>query len=47
MDDVSVEVDRVEFLSGTSTPLAAKVAAVRAFLAAYEQGKPFLLEPLT
>jgi len=46
VDDVSVEVDRVEFLSGTSTPLAAKVAAVRAFLAAYEQGKPFLLEPL-
>ena len=46
VDDVSVEVDRVEFLSGTATPLAAKVAAVRAFLAAYEQGKPFLLEPL-
>lgn len=46
VDDVSAEVDRVEFLSGTPTPLAAKVAAVRAFLAAYEQGKPFLLEPL-
>ncbi|GAB4372274.1 MAG: elongation factor G [Deltaproteobacteria bacterium] len=46
VDDVEVEVERVEFLSGVPTPLAAKVAAVRAFLAAYERGKPFLLEPV-
>jgi len=46
VDDVAVEVERVEFLSGTPTSLAAKVAAVRSFLAAYGQGKPFLLEPL-
>ena len=46
VDDVSVEVERVEFLSGTAIPLAAKVSAVRAFLAAYGNGKPYLLEPL-
>jgi elongation factor G len=46
VDDVAVEVGRVEFLSGTPSPLAAKVAAVRAFLAACEKGKPYLLEPV-
>ncbi len=46
VDDVEAEVTRVEFLSGTATPLAAKVAAVKAFLSAYENGKPYLLEPV-
>jgi elongation factor G len=46
VDDVEAEVMHVEFLSGTATPLAAKVAAVRAFLAAYGNGKPYLLEPV-
>ncbi len=46
VDDVAVEVSSVEFLSGTASPLAAKVAAVRAFLAACEKGKPYLLEPI-
>ena len=46
VDDVEAEVTGVEFLSGTATPLAAKVAAVKAFLSAYENGKPFLLEPV-
>jgi elongation factor G len=46
VDDVSVEVARVEFLSGTASPHAAKVAAVRTFLAACEKGKPYLLEPI-
>ncbi|MGE5664338.1 MAG: elongation factor G [Deltaproteobacteria bacterium] len=46
VDDVEVEVERVEFLSGTATPLAARVAAVKGFLSAYENGKPYLLEPV-
>ena len=46
VDDVEAEVTHVEFLSGTATPLAAKVAAVMAFLSAYENGKPYLLEPV-
>ncbi len=46
VDDVEAEVGAVEFLSGTATPLAAKVAAVIAFLSAYEKGKPYLLEPV-
>jgi elongation factor G len=46
VDDVAVEVDHVEFLSGTPSPQAAKVAAVRAFLSACEKGKPYLLEPI-
>ena len=46
VDDVEAEVTHVEFLTGTATPQAAKVAAVRAFLSAYEKGKPFLLEPV-
>jgi elongation factor G len=46
VDDVEAEVTHVEFLSGTATPLAAKVAAVKAFLSAYENGKPYLLEPV-
>jgi elongation factor G len=46
VDDVEVEVESVVFLSGTATPLAARVAAVKGFLAAYENGKPYLLEPV-
>ncbi len=46
VDDVAVEVSSVAFLSGTATPLAAKVAAVKGFLAAYEKAKPYLLEPV-
>jgi elongation factor G len=46
VDDVTVEVSHVEFLSGTASPLAAKVAAVRAFLIACEKGRPYLLEPI-
>jgi elongation factor G len=46
VDDVTVEVSHVEFLSGASSPQAAKVAAVRAFLAACEKGKAYLLEPI-
>ncbi|MBI5418925.1 MAG: elongation factor G [Deltaproteobacteria bacterium] len=46
VDDVAVEVAHVEFLSGTASPLAARVAAVKAFLSAYEKGKPYLLEPV-
>ncbi len=46
VDDVEAEVTHVGFLSGTATPLAAKVAAVMAFLSAYEDGKPYLLEPV-
>jgi elongation factor G len=46
VDDVEAEVKHVEFLSGTATPLAAKVASVMTFLSAYEKGKPYLLEPV-
>ncbi len=46
VDDVEIEVESVAFLSGTATPLAARVAAVKGFLAAYENGKPYLLEPV-
>ncbi|OGP77075.1 MAG: translation elongation factor G [Deltaproteobacteria bacterium RBG_19FT_COMBO_60_16] len=46
VDDVTVEVSHVEFLSGTASPLVAKVAAVRAFLIACEKGRPYLLEPI-
>jgi elongation factor G len=46
VDDVAVEVSRLEFLSGVPSPMAAKVAAAKAFQEAYEKGRPFLLEPL-
>ncbi|MBI5342160.1 MAG: elongation factor G [Deltaproteobacteria bacterium] len=46
VDDVAVEVEGLEFLSGIPTPLAAKVAATKAFLTACEKGKPYLLEPI-
>jgi elongation factor G len=46
VDDVAVEVEGLEFLSGTPTPLAAKVAATKALLTACEKGKPYLLEPI-
>jgi elongation factor G len=46
VDDVGVEVSRVEFFSGSPTPLAAKVAAAMAFSEAFAKGRPFLLEPV-
>jgi elongation factor G len=46
VDDVVVDVSRVEFFSGAPSPMAAKVATVMAFREAYEKGKPFLLEPV-
>ncbi|MCL5966136.1 MAG: hypothetical protein M1550_02800 [Deltaproteobacteria bacterium] len=46
VDDVAVDVTRVEFLSGTPSPLAAKVAAAMAFHAACGKGLPYLLEPI-
>jgi elongation factor G len=46
VDDVDVVLDRVSFLSGVPAPAPAKVAAVKAFLAACAKGRPFLLEPV-
>jgi elongation factor G len=46
VDDIVVDVERVEFPSGTASPLAAQVAAAKAFLSAYEKGGPYLLEPI-
>jgi elongation factor G len=46
VDDVRVEVSRVEFFSGTPSPMAAKVGAAMAFSEAFAQGRPFLLEPV-
>jgi elongation factor G len=46
VDDVAIELSRLEFLSGAPSPMAAKVAAAKAFHEAYENGKPFLLEPV-
>jgi elongation factor G len=46
VDDVTVAVSRAEFLSGVPSPMAAKVAAAKAFQEAYEKGRPFLLEPV-
>ncbi len=46
VDDVIVEVARVEFFSGPPTPLAAKVAAARAFTETFAKGSPYLLEPV-
>jgi elongation factor G len=46
VDDVMAEVESLEFISGTPSPLAAKVAATKAFLTACEKGKPYLLEPI-
>jgi elongation factor G len=46
VDDVAVEVSRLEFLSGVPSPMAAKVAAAKAFQESYEKGRPFLLEPV-
>ena len=46
VDDVTIEVSRAEFLSGVPSPMAAKVAAAKAFHEAYEKGKPYLLEPV-
>jgi elongation factor G len=46
VDDVTVDVTSVLFLSGTASQMVAKVSAAKAFQEAYEKGKPFLLEPL-
>jgi elongation factor G len=46
VDDVTVDVSRVEFLSGIPSPMAAKVAAAKGFQEAYEKGRPYLLEPV-
>ncbi len=46
VDDVAIELSRLEFLSGVPSPMAAKVAAAKAFHEAYENGKPYLLEPV-
>jgi len=41
---VTIELSRLEFLSGVPSPMASKVAAAKAFHEAYEKGKPYLLE---
>jgi elongation factor G len=46
VDDVIVEVGRVEFFAGPPTPQAAKVAAARAFFETFGKGRPYLLEPV-
>lgn len=46
VDDVVVDVTRVEFPSGTPSPLAARVAATKAFHAACGKAEPYLLEPV-
>ncbi len=46
VDDVTIELSRIEFLSGVPSPMVAKVAAAKAFREAYENGKPYLLEPV-
>ncbi len=46
VDDVTIELSRIEFLSGVPSPMIAKVAAAKAFRDAYENGKPYLLEPV-
>ncbi|MCL1925743.1 MAG: elongation factor G [Syntrophorhabdaceae bacterium] len=46
VDDVTVEVSSISFLSGVASQMVAKVAAAKAFQEAYEKGKPFLLEPM-
>jgi len=46
VDDVAIELSRLEFLSGVPSPMVAKVAAAKAFHEAYEKGKPYLLEPV-
>ncbi|MGZ8432291.1 MAG: EF-Tu/IF-2/RF-3 family GTPase, partial [Candidatus Deferrimicrobiaceae bacterium] len=45
VDDVAIDLSRLEFLSGVPSPMAAKVAAAKGFHEAYEKGKPYLLEP--
>lgn len=46
VDDVTVDLTGMAFLSGAASQMVAKVAAAKAFQEAYERGKPFLLEPL-
>ena len=46
VDDVTIELSRLEFLSAVPSPMAAKVAAAKAFHEAYEKGRPYLLEPV-
>jgi elongation factor G len=46
VDDVTVDLTRLEFLSGVPSQMVAKVSAAKAFQEAYERGKPYLLEPV-
>jgi len=46
VEDVEVDVTRVEFPFGASLPLAARAAAARAFHEACAKGGPYLLEPV-
>jgi elongation factor G len=46
VDDVTIDLARMEFLSGVPSQMVAKVAAAKAFQEAYEKGKPYLLEPV-
>ena len=46
VDDVTVDLARLEYLSGVPSQMVAKVAAAKAFREAYEKGKPYLLEPV-
>ena len=46
VDDITVEVSSISFLSGVASQMVAKVAVAKAFQEAYEKGKPFLLEPM-
>jgi len=46
VDDVAVDLSRMEFLSGVPSQVVAKVAAAKTFQEAYEKGKPYLLEPV-
>ncbi|MCL2102527.1 MAG: elongation factor G [Syntrophorhabdaceae bacterium] len=46
VDDVSIDVSSISFLSGVASQMVAKVAAAKAFREAYEKGKPYLLEPM-
>jgi len=46
VDDITVEVPSISFLSGVASQMVAKVAVAKAFQETYEKGKPFLLEPM-
>jgi elongation factor G len=46
VDDVTVDLSGMVFLSGVPSQVVGKVAAAKAFQEAYEKGKPYLLEPV-